>query len=212
MRSPQVTARAMFANVLGLTLGRAQECPTMANVVGPLLHQVAAHGQDVPGKWHSRAMPPRLPSHHRLPSSAVAGFIDPRALGELVGPLVGKTGGVDFLVRCLVGEGPVHHRGANWVLLTLLGQAAKAAGATLAPPAETLDVPLRLPPHLTHDEDEQNYPLGLTLKPLERLANRNSREFEAMVDCLTDGPPQHVVANMAMVALLGALLDALEQA
>jgi hypothetical protein len=50
-------------------------------------------------------------------------------------------------------------------------------------------------------------PTGL----LERLAPRGSREFEAMVDCLTDGPPQHALANVAILALLAELLARLEQ-
>jgi hypothetical protein len=46
---------------------------------------------------------------------------------------------------------------------------------------------------------------------VERLAARGSRDFDAMVDCLTDGPPQHAVANVATVNLLEAILEALEQ-
>lgn len=154
---------------------------------------------------------PPPPHHHHVPASAVAGFIDKRALERLIAPLLSAPGGVDFISRCLLGEGPVHHRGANWVLLSLLGRAAEAAGAKLAPPADGVNVPLRLPPHLTQDEDEQSYPLKLALAPLDRLAPRGSREQEAMIDCLTDGPPQHAVSNVAMVALLGALLEALER-
>lgn len=149
-------------------------------------------------------------AHHQVPSSAISGFIDRPALEKLISPLLTDRTRVDFMVRCLVGEGPVHHRGANWVLLTLLGQVAEAAGAALAPSPDALAVPLRLPPHLKHDEVEQSYPLALPLAPLDALAPRGSREQEAMIDCLTDGPPQHAVANVAMVALLGALLEKLK--
>ncbi|MBK7857888.1 MAG: hypothetical protein IPJ65_04530 [Archangiaceae bacterium] len=154
--------------------------------------------------------PPAHPTHHHVPASEVAGFIDRAALERVVGPLLGDPAGLDFTVRCLVGEGPVHHRGANWVLLELLGRAVAAAGARPQPAADALAVPLRLPPHLTHDAAEQSHPLTLALAPLDRLAARGSRAQEAMIDCLTDGPPQHAIANVAMVGLLGALLEALE--
>ena len=66
---------------------------------------------------------------------------------------------------------------------------------------------MRLPPHLADEADEDQFPLRLALRPLELLAPAGSPELEAMVDCLTDGPPQHSLANAAMVALIDALLD-----
>ena len=34
--------------------------------------------------------------------------------------------------------------------------------------------------------------------------------LEAMIDCLTDGPPQHALANVAMVTLLTEILSRLK--
>ena len=53
-------------------------------------------------------------------------------------------------------------------------------------------------------------PLALPTAPLERLAPRGTRDFAAIVDCLTDGPPQHALANVAMVTLIAELLARLE--
>jgi hypothetical protein len=156
-------------------------------------------------------MPPRPPPRH-LPSSAISAFVDPARIDLLLARWVPEAEDRAFVVRCLVGEGPAHHRGANFVLLSLLAQALEKAKAQPEPQGVTLPVPMRLPPHLAHAEAEQDaYPLRLPTAPLERLAPSGSRELEAMVDCLTDGPPQHALANVAMVALLGALLDALER-
>ena len=108
----------------------------------------------------------------------------------------------------MLGEGPAHHRGASWTLLALLGELVTKRAAR-APRVEgpTAPVPLRLPPHLAEESDDGHFPLGLALRPLERLAPAGSPELEAMVDCLTDGPAHHALANAAMVALLDALLE-----
>jgi hypothetical protein len=68
---------------------------------------------------------------------------------------------------------------------------------------------MRVPPHLRGARGEHDFPLTLPTRPIERLAPAGSSGFAAMVDCLTDGPPQHALANAAMVGLLGALLERL---
>jgi hypothetical protein len=114
-----------------------------------------------------------------------------------------------FVVRCLLDEGPAHHRGANYVLLALLGELVAGGGPVETPAAgrEGVAVPMRLPPHLTHDGDEGLFPLRFPAAPVERLAPAGSSQLAAMIDCLTDGPPQHSLANAAMVCLIGVLLD-----
>ncbi len=111
--------------------------------------------------------------------------------------------------RCLLDEGPVHHRGVNWILLSLLGE-LEGVRPTTPPVGEHVCVPLRLPPHLRReygDEDEDGaYPLPLPLAPLRRLAGNDAWAVDAMVECLTDGPPQHALANAAMVLLIDALM------
>lgn len=112
------------------------------------------------------------------------------------------------MARCLVGEGPLHHRGANYVLLSLLARAVQAHGGVPAPAEGGVPVPMRLPPHLAEQADEGNYPLQLPLRALRELAQGDAAQLAAMIDCLTDGPPQHALANVAMVALLEAMIPA----
>ena len=134
------------------------------------------------------------------------GFIDRDAISELLVPFVPDEGERTFVVRCLVDEGPAHHRGANYVLLRLLG---KLLTTPATRSADTCPVPMQLPPHLADeldDDSEQTYPLDLPLAPLDLLAPRGSQEQQAMMGALIDGPPQHALANVAMVAILDALL------
>ena len=158
--------------------------------------------------------PPRPPPHHRrhVPSSAIASFIDDRRIDELLAPWIGDDEERAFVVRCLLHEGPAHHRGANFVLLSLLGLLIEPGGPSRPKPgAPTHAVPLRLPPHLADQAaDLGAFPLPLPEAPLARLARPGSSAYHAMVDCLTDGPPQHSLANAAMVCLIDELLRRLE--
>lgn len=133
------------------------------------------------------------------------GFIDRQALDALLVPLVPDAGDREFVARCLVDEGPAHHRGANWLLLSLVGrllerlpgEEAVAAGAR---------VPMRLPPHLQDALEAQDFPVTLPTRALAALAGDAPGRLEEMIDCLTDGPPQHALANVVMVALLDRAL------
>jgi hypothetical protein len=162
------------------------------------------------------ARPPHRSAHHRppLPSSAIAALIRPEKIEALLAPWVPDAEERAFVVRCIVGEGPLHHRGASYALLSLLGLLLEAAGpapVTARPEGATVPVPMRLPPHLApRDDGDHHFPLELPLTSLERLAPRGSPELQALVDCLTDGPPHHALANAAMVRLIDALLARLE--
>ncbi len=70
---------------------------------------------------------------------------------------------------------------------------------------------LRLPPHLAPRDGDHDYPLRMPVAPLERLAPRGSPELDALLDCLLDGPPHHVLANVAMVCMIDALFAGLQQ-
>jgi hypothetical protein len=118
-----------------------------------------------------------------------------------------------FVVRCILNEGPAHHRGANYVLLMLLGMVVDGLGAADVAGLRargTLPVPMKVPPHLKRPGSMMAYPLGLPTAPLDKLAPAGSREQAAMADCLTDGPPQHSLANAAMLWLVGAALERLD--
>jgi hypothetical protein len=158
-------------------------------------------------KGPPRKGPPR-PSGRHVASSAVTRFIDPARVDALLAPWVPDAHGRAFVVRCILGEGPAHHRGANFVLLSLLGELVLRGGPpVVGAGAPAAPVPLRLPPHLEGALEDDAFPLSIPTGPLERLAPAGSPELEAMLDCLSDGPPQHALANAAMVALLGVLLD-----
>jgi hypothetical protein len=157
-------------------------------------------------------MPPRPPHERHVPSSAISGFIEPQRIEALLAPWLPDAQARAFVVRCILSEGPAHHRGANYVLLSLLGRVLEhlpPLSSVPAPAGEPLEVPMRLPPHLAKDSGPKSYPLGLPPEPLEQLAPQGSRHFEAMVDCLTDGPPQHALANVAMVTLVAEILSRL---
>ncbi|AUX44871.1 hypothetical protein SOCE26_063410 [Sorangium cellulosum] len=164
-------------------------------------------------------MPPsRPPRHHGprptpLPSSAVSAFIRPSRLDALLAPWMPDAEERAFVVRCIAGEGPVHHRGASYALVCLLGLLLEELGPDEggARAGESLPVPIRLPPHLARGDDH-DYPLTIPLAPLTRLAPKGSPELAALVDCLTDGPPHHALANAAMICLLDALFARAERA
>lgn len=153
-------------------------------------------------------MPLPPPPRRRVPSSLVASFLDRARVDALLLPLVPDVEERAFVLRCLLDEGPAHHRGANYVLVALLGEVVRLLGAPACAPARPSAVPMRLPPHLAAAGEEAYYPLSLDLATLALLAPGDSAALEAALDCLTDGPPQHVVANVVMVELIGRLLAA----
>lgn len=150
--------------------------------------------------------------HHRhVPASRALRFIDEGALDDVLKGLVPDKAERAFVARCLVEEGPLHHRGANYVLVSLLARVlARVPGADAA--VEGVRVPMRLPPHLEDEVEEGDFPLELPTRALRQLAGDDEDDVEAMVDCLTDGPPQHALANVVLVALLERLLRRLEAA
>jgi hypothetical protein len=155
---------------------------------------------------------PKPPPRRHVPSSAIASFVDPERFAKLIAPWVPDADDRAFVVRCIFDEGPAHHRGANWIILTLLGQLADRLGGPAPSNGEpSLAVPMRLPPHLKREGDQEgDFPLHIPIRALERLAKQGTPEFDAMVDCLTDGPPHHALANAAMVCLISLLLDRAE--
>lgn len=151
---------------------------------------------------------PHTPPNHRAGAPRrdrrVDQFIDRARISEILRPFVPDEDDRAFVVRCLLEEGPTHHRGSNWVLVALLSE---LVGDVEPGPVLARAVPMRLPPHLAEGgEDEAMFPLGIPQTALERLAPGDPRAQEAMLDCLTDGPPQHALANAALVCLIDAAL------
>jgi hypothetical protein len=142
-------------------------------------------------------MPP-----HRGPRIPLDQDVLDRGLARLVPNARDRT----FLLRCVLEEGPAHHRVANHALLRLLLDVVEATDAVLAPTAG-VSVPMRVPPHLRDPGVEQTFPLALDVAPLRRLGADPAPWVEALVD----GPPHHALANVLMVNLLGAVLAHLER-
>ncbi|MDZ7856880.1 hypothetical protein [Sphaerotilus sp.] len=158
---------------------------------------------------HGHPSGPRLPKPG-VPASQLLSFLDAPRLDALLTPLVPQSADRAFVLRCLIGEGPIHHRGANYVLIALLARVLEAsphAAGTLSVSEDTgMPVPMRLPPHLSDAVEEGDYPLRLPTMALRALAGGDAARLDAMVDCLTDGPAQHVLANVVMVSLIEQVL------
>lgn len=149
-------------------------------------------------------MPPPPP---RPRGSAANDFIDTAALSEALRPWLPDDAERAFVLRCVLQEGPTHHRGANFVLLSLLTELTRRLGVTSKPVGAERPFRMRLPPHLEAEVTDANWPIGVPEAALARLAPAGSKASDAMVDCVTDGPPQHSVANVLMLHLLNAALD-----
>ena len=161
-------------------------------------------------KHHKHHPKHKHDKHHRhVPASKALSFVDERALDAVLAPLVPDATERAFVARCLVDEGPLHHRGANYVLVSLAARLlALVPGDDAA--GEGVRVPMRLPPHLEDEVEDADFPLRLPTTALGALAEGDDDDLEAMIDCLTDGPPQHALANVVLVALLERLLRRLE--
>lgn len=131
-------------------------------------------------------------------------------LDQLLTPFLPDPADRNFVTRCILEQGPIHHRGANFALLALAATLLERTGGfpASAPSGPTIPVPLRLPPHLAPERDEDKaYPLHMPLAPLEALAPEGTPAFDALVDCLLDGPGHHALANAALVCAFSVLLE-----
>lgn len=163
----------------------------------------------------SSIMPPHQPHHpphHHdfAPPKAIRTLLAPERLEPLLAPFIPDAADRAFVSRCILEQGPIHHRGANFALLALVAALLERTGGfpDEPPSGKTVAVPLRIPPHLApRDDGDSEYPLRMPLAPLEAIAPQNSPGFDALVDCLLDGPPHHALANAALVCALGTLLE-----
>lgn len=158
-------------------------------------------------------MPPgHRPHHghrHRHSLGALAAAADRRRLADALSPIVADARDREFVVRCILDEGPLHHRAASWALLMLASEVARRLeGAPVtAPddPRDSLEVRLKLPPHLAEDATDAVFPVRLPLAPLRAVAD-GERDVEALADALADGPPHHALANAVLVSLFARIL------
>lgn len=146
--------------------------------------------------------PPRPHSHGRV-DRRVELFLDHDRIDAILRPWVPDDDERAFVVRCLLDEGPAHHRGSNWILIALMAELLDDAVPSDGP---TVAVPMRLPPHLAEGGRGPDFPLAIPRDALRRLAPGDERAQEAMIDCLVDGPPQHALSNAALLCLIDAAL------
>lgn len=152
------------------------------------------------------------PPKHPLPPSTIRALLSPERLESLLGAFVPDPADRAFVARCILEQGPAHHRGASFTLLAIAALLLERTGGLpdKPPSGETVSVPLRLPPHLAEENNEdQAYPLRMPLAPIEAIASGKTPAVEALVDCLLDGPPHHALANAVLVCAFGTLLERL---
>jgi hypothetical protein len=161
---------------------------------------------------HSNPPHQRPPPSSHVSTSAINAFLSPERLADLLVPFVPDGEERAFIARCIVDQGPIHHRGASYALISLVAALLERTGGppNAAPAGESVAVPLRLPPHVSAEGDEDHvYPLRLPLAPLEIITQKGAQEVQVLVDCLLDGPAHHALANAVLVSMLGALLERL---
>lgn len=112
------------------------------------------------------------------------------------------------MLRCILEEGPRHHRVASWALLQMLAAviAELDAPSSVDPKAsDAAPVPIRLPPAVARSADDGEFPIGVPRRLLERALSRDDAAMA--IDALSDGPPHHALANAAMAWLLEAVYE-----
>lgn len=154
---------------------------------------------------------PPHPPHAPHPPDALARLLHPTALDGALARLVPDPAARAFVSRCIVGEGPIHHRGASFVLIEALHRLLERLPPLPSPPstAPSRPFPMRLPPHVAPRDPPPAWPLTVPLDTVEALGGSDPVLKESLIDCVTDGPPHHALANVVMLALIEAALERL---
>ena len=152
-------------------------------------------------------MPPHHPKHRRHRAERLPSAEIDRALA----PFVPDPSDRAFILRCVLEEGPAHHRGASFAILRALSLAIERLGAPSKDLSAIPTTPLaiRLPPHLAQTAEDNVYPIGLPMRAL-REALGDAELQAAAVDALCDGPAHHALANAMMLWLVEAILSRVE--
>lgn len=159
-----------------------------------------------------------MPHHHhphphdRASAAAVAQALDAERLERILWPWLPDPRERSFVVRCILGEGPIHHRVASYALIALAGLIAERLRvAPTAPVAMGVKVPMRLSPGQERPYGETPaYPLPLDDIGLAAVTRGRHDLQDALTSAVIDGPPHHALANVALLNLLGAILAHIE--
>jgi hypothetical protein len=74
---------------------------------------------------------------HLLSTSAMIAFIRTEPIEELLKYFVPTESDRKYLARCLIDSGPSHHRGANFVLLSLLAKVLQQLPQSVLSPSQS---------------------------------------------------------------------------
>jgi hypothetical protein len=111
-----------------------------------------------------------------------------------------------FVLRCILDEGPRHHRVASWALLRMLAAVlAEVGGHPARSDAASEPLGMRLPPNVASSSDDAEFPIGVPTRMLREVLD--PKEAELALESLRDGPPHHALANAAMAWILEGVYD-----
>jgi len=157
-----------------------------------------------PLQWGAMPPPPKKKKHGAGPRGHRDIALDPAAIDAALAPIVPEPRDRAFVLRCVVDEGPRHHRGASWALLRMLAAVlAELGGAEAHPDAAGEPVQMRLPPSLAAATDDGAFPVGVPTRLLGAIMDED--ELAVALASLHDGPPHHAVANAVMATLIDAI-------
>lgn len=151
--------------------------------------------------------PSHRPRHHGADVS-----LDPAAIDRALAPIIPDPRERAFVLRCVLQEGPRHHRVASWALLGLLAAVVDELGGVDPRTAEGATEPLRmrLPPHVAATSEDSEFPVRLPTRALREVLG--VKDADLALECLRDGPPHHALANTLMTWLLEAIYERVRDA
>lgn len=114
-----------------------------------------------------------------------------------------------FVLRCILEEGPRHHRVASFTILRLLARIIEDLGGAgpEAPDSTESTLEMRLPPSVASLTDDAEFPIGIPKRMIREVLGEKSAEVA--LECLGDGPPHHALANAAMAWMLQSIHERL---
>jgi hypothetical protein len=157
----------------------------------------------------SRSSPPPPPPSSRPPrkkhkhKGERRGSLDAKAIDEALEPIVPDPRDRAFVLRCILEEGPRHHRVASFALLRMLSRVLEDVGGAGAAKGASAPLAMRLPPGVASRADDAEFPIGVPTALIGELLDE-AGAAEAL-DCLRDGPPHHALANAAMAWMIQAI-------
>lgn len=136
--------------------------------------------------------------------------MDAAAIDTALAEIIADAGDRAFVMRCILEEGPRHHRVASWALLRMLAAVlAEVGGADRDASNEPSEpIAMRLPPSVAASSDDAVFPVGVPTRLLRELMP--AKDAELALECLCEGPAHHALANAAMAWMLQAIHQRLQ--